>query len=354
MQQQAGQHFRSSSLVALSTRGRTWATLENGNAPPIKQVVKGVKITIGPATVKEKAQRRLELKVRGTLLMGIPNDNQLKFNSIKDAKSLLQAVEKSQQLDNEDLQQIYPDDLEEMDLKWQMAMLTIRARRFLKNTKRNFSMNGNETIGFDKSKSDQAEDGPTNFAPMAYSFTSSNSEIVNKYKTGLGYNVVPPPYTRNFLPPKPDLSGLEEFVNEPIVIEPTVKKHEVETSEAKASADKPKVVRNNFSSPLIEDWISDSKDEAESKPKIEKKTVKPSFAKIEFVKSKEQVKSPRKTTVKQVEKPRQNTHRPRGNQRNWNNMMSQRLGINFEMINKACYVRGSFDHLQYDCDYHQK
>ncbi|GKA63459.1 hypothetical protein Tco_0763065 [Tanacetum coccineum] len=40
----------------------------------------------------------------------------------------------SSQLDNEDLKQIDPDDLEEMDLKWQMAMLTMRARRFLKNT----------------------------------------------------------------------------------------------------------------------------------------------------------------------------------------------------------------------------
>ncbi|GJR95907.1 ribonuclease H-like domain-containing protein [Tanacetum coccineum] len=39
-----------------------------------------------------------------------------------------------------------------MDLRWQMAMLTIRARRFLKNTRRNFSMNGIETIRFDKSK----------------------------------------------------------------------------------------------------------------------------------------------------------------------------------------------------------
>ncbi|GJX35003.1 copia protein [Tanacetum coccineum] len=39
----------------------------------------------------------------------------------------------------------------EMDLRWQMAMLTIRARRFLKNTGRKFSMNGTETIGFDKS-----------------------------------------------------------------------------------------------------------------------------------------------------------------------------------------------------------
>ncbi|GJU85519.1 putative ribonuclease H-like domain-containing protein [Tanacetum coccineum] len=146
----------------------------------------------------------------------------------------------------------------------------------------------------------------------------------------------------------------EEFVNEPIVSELTVKKPVVESSEAKASADKPKVVRKNFGPPLIEDWISDSEDEAGSKPKIEKKTVKPSFAKIEFVKSKEQVKSPRKTIVKQGDQNRLNTHSPRGNQRNWNYMMSQRLGSNFEMINKACYVCGSFDHMQYNCNNHQR
>ncbi|GKC17042.1 hypothetical protein Tco_1013824, partial [Tanacetum coccineum] len=80
-------------------------------------------------------------------------------------------------------------------------------------------------------------------------------QIVDKCKTGLGYNVVPPPYTRNFMPPKPDLSffGLEEFVNDPIVSEPTVKKPVVESSEAKASADKPKVVMKNFGPPLIEE-----------------------------------------------------------------------------------------------------
>ncbi|GJR83553.1 hypothetical protein Tco_0154338 [Tanacetum coccineum] len=77
---------------------------------------------------------------------------------------------------------------------------------------------------------------------------------------------------RQFIASKIEVSSLlEEFVNEPIVSEPTVKKHVVETSEAKASADKPKVVRKNFGPPLIEDWISDSKDEAESKPKIERK-----------------------------------------------------------------------------------
>ncbi|GJY28063.1 ribonuclease H-like domain-containing protein [Tanacetum coccineum] len=141
-------------------------------------------------------------------------------------------------------------------------------------------------------------------------------QIVDKCKTGLGYNAVPPPYTGNFMPPKHDLSGLEEFVNEPIVNEPTVKKSVVETSEAKASADKPKVVRKNNGAPIIEDWVSDSEEEDMPQAKKEKKTVKSSFAKIKFVKSKEQVKSPRKTTVKQANQNRLNKHSPRGNQRN--------------------------------------
>ncbi|GKE66582.1 putative ribonuclease H-like domain-containing protein, partial [Tanacetum coccineum] len=58
----------------------------------------------------------------------------------------------SPQLDSKDLQQIDVDDLEEMDLKWQMAMLTMRARRFLNKTGRKISANGSETIGFNKSK----------------------------------------------------------------------------------------------------------------------------------------------------------------------------------------------------------
>ncbi|GKB42319.1 hypothetical protein Tco_0887261 [Tanacetum coccineum] len=143
-------------------------------------------------------------------------------------------------------------------------------------------------------------------------------QIVDKCKTGLGYNPVPPPYIGNFVPPKPDLSfsGLEEFVNEPIVSEPTVKKPVIETSEPKASADKPKAVKKNNGALIIEDWVSDSEKEDMPQAKIQKKTVKPSFAKIEFVKSKEQVKTHRKTTVKHGNQNRQNTHSPRGNQRN--------------------------------------
>ncbi|GKF90018.1 hypothetical protein Tco_0263981, partial [Tanacetum coccineum] len=65
----------------------------NGNSAPKTKHVKGVMTIIAPTTAEEKAQSRLELKARSTLLMGIPNEHQLKFNSIKDAKSLLQAVE---------------------------------------------------------------------------------------------------------------------------------------------------------------------------------------------------------------------------------------------------------------------
>ncbi|GJV08112.1 hypothetical protein Tco_1345768 [Tanacetum coccineum] len=117
-------------------------------------------------------------------------------------------------------------------------------------------------------------------------------QIVDKRKTGLGYTAVPPPYTGNFMPLKPDLSfsGLEEFTSEPIVIKPVA-----ENSEAKASEAKPKAVRKNNSAPIIEDWVSDNEEDDVPQAKIKKKTFNPSFAKIEFVKPKQQEKTARKT-----------------------------------------------------------
>nr|GEW25006.1 putative ribonuclease H-like domain-containing protein [Tanacetum cinerariifolium] len=58
----------------------------------------------------------------------------------------------SPQLDNEDLKLIDVDDLEEMDLKWHMDMLTMRARRFLQKTGRNLGANGPTSMGFDMAK----------------------------------------------------------------------------------------------------------------------------------------------------------------------------------------------------------
>ncbi|GJT88017.1 hypothetical protein Tco_1069734 [Tanacetum coccineum] len=65
---------------------------QNGNAPIVTKTVDGKEIVIPPTCVEEKAQRRAELKARSTLLMALPNEHQLKFNSYKDAKTLMQAI----------------------------------------------------------------------------------------------------------------------------------------------------------------------------------------------------------------------------------------------------------------------
>ncbi|GJS79625.1 hypothetical protein Tco_0729506 [Tanacetum coccineum] len=350
-------------------------------------------------------------------------------------------------LNNEDLEQIYADDLEEMDLKWQVAMLTIRVKRrghFAREcrTPRN---QGN------RNKDAPRRNAPaTNFALMAYTSQGSssssssdserealnksnleiigyqmgleslearivvhekneavyeenieflkydvqvkdisikdlknqleealkekddlklklekfeessknltkliNSQISAKDKTGLGYDgqmneselnnihmnesevvhsvfnsresnvddnpvndrfkigerfhAVPPPYTGNYMPPRPDLSfaGLDESVFKP-------------------------------SAPIIEEWDTDNDNDGVFRPKSDQ--TKPKFTKINFVKSGENVKSVNKeNTHKQVEYPRK-SQSPRGNRRNWNGMMIQRLGNGFEFIKKACFV----------------
>ncbi|GJX11129.1 putative ribonuclease H-like domain-containing protein [Tanacetum coccineum] len=56
------------------------------------------------------------------------------------------------QLVYEDLEQIHEDDIEEMDLKWQLALLSMRTRRFFQKTGRKITINGSDTAGYDKSK----------------------------------------------------------------------------------------------------------------------------------------------------------------------------------------------------------
>nr|GEY76570.1 hypothetical protein [Tanacetum cinerariifolium] len=88
----------------------------------------------------------------------------------------------SPQLENEDLKQIDADYLGEMDLKWHMAMLTIRARRFLQKTERNLELHSDETDD-----------------------TMPQSPVYDRYKSSEGYHAVPPPNTRTFIPLKPNL-----------------------------------------------------------------------------------------------------------------------------------------------------
>nr|GEW96091.1 putative ribonuclease H-like domain-containing protein [Tanacetum cinerariifolium] len=172
-------------------------------------VIEGVLQHVATTTTEQRLARKNELKARGTLLMALPDKHQLKFNTHKDAKNLMEAIEKrthtliwrnktdfeEQSLDdlfnslkiyeaevkssssastttqniafvsssntdntNEpvsaaaNVSAIDADDLEEMDLKWQMAILTMRARRFLQRTGRHLGENGPTSMGFDMSK----------------------------------------------------------------------------------------------------------------------------------------------------------------------------------------------------------
>nr|GEV08193.1 ribonuclease H-like domain-containing protein [Tanacetum cinerariifolium] len=68
--------------------------IENGATLTKIQVVEGVTTVMPVTSIVDEAQRRLEVKSRITLMMGIPNKHQLKFNSIKDAKKLLETIKK--------------------------------------------------------------------------------------------------------------------------------------------------------------------------------------------------------------------------------------------------------------------
>nr|GFA99346.1 ribonuclease H-like domain-containing protein [Tanacetum cinerariifolium] len=71
-----------------------WDVIENGLTFPKTQVIEGVETVMPITSVEDKARRRIEVKAKSTLMMGIPNEHQLNFNSTKDAKQLMEAIEK--------------------------------------------------------------------------------------------------------------------------------------------------------------------------------------------------------------------------------------------------------------------
>nr|GEU95099.1 hypothetical protein [Tanacetum cinerariifolium] len=169
--------------------------------------------------------------------------------------------------------------------------------------------------------------------------TSSKSDVSvptslvhDRYKSGEGYHVVPPPYTGTFMPLKldfvfDDASTVSETVPAAFNDEPSTTKSTKEMSQS-----------NRPSTPIIEDWVSESEDESEGEPMPTQKA--PSF-----VQTSEHVKTPR-TSVKSVEHPKQAEHlrkyipKSRGHKHSWNR--------------KACFVCKSLNPLIKDCDYYKK
>nr|GEW80074.1 hypothetical protein [Tanacetum cinerariifolium] len=68
------------------------------------------------------------------------------------ASAFIASQSNGSQIKFEDINQIDEDDMEEMDIKWNMALLSMRADKFWKRTGKKISIQGSDVVGFDKSK----------------------------------------------------------------------------------------------------------------------------------------------------------------------------------------------------------
>nr|GEX17154.1 putative ribonuclease H-like domain-containing protein [Tanacetum cinerariifolium] len=262
-----------------------------------------------PTIVEERLDRKNEIKSRGTLLMALPNKDQLKFHSYQDAKLLMKAIEKRLQKlisqleiqgevieqedinlnllrslpsewkthaliwrnkaeietisldDLEDLEQIDLDGLEEMDLKSTVGCFNCHknghfAREFrASNNQENRGKEYGRKItpvenpiknaliaqdGIGGQVSDKVKTGLGYKAasPAKESFVKSSKMLKNqenvKSISDKGYHAVPPPYTGNYIPPKPDLMFINEQVeSESMDIVSTVSSSAIKTVESK-------------------------------------------------------------------------------------------------------------------------
>ncbi|GKA19426.1 hypothetical protein Tco_0699341 [Tanacetum coccineum] len=212
-------------------------------------------------------------------MMGIPNEHQLKFNSIKDAKLLLKAIEKrfggnaaTKKTQRNLLKQQYENFTapSSKTLDQTFDRLQKLMRQVLPKSKvecYNYHKMGHfvesaECVvldGYDRVN--HAEDGQKNYDFMAYSSSGEITigelrkklEIVQKEKDGIQFNVdkfenASKSLNKIIESQIVDNCKKEEFTNDPVVIKPVV-----ENSEAKASEAKPKAVRKNNGAPIIKD-----------------------------------------------------------------------------------------------------
>nr|GEV59708.1 ribonuclease H-like domain-containing protein [Tanacetum cinerariifolium] len=125
----------------------------NGDSPVPTRVVVGVIQLVAPTTAEQRLARKNELKAHGNLLMALPDKHKLKFNSHKDAKTLMEVIEKrfggNTKTKKEDVNLKF---LRSLPSEWRTDTLIWRTRRFLQRTGRNLEANGPTSLGFDMSK----------------------------------------------------------------------------------------------------------------------------------------------------------------------------------------------------------
>ncbi|GJT14731.1 putative ribonuclease H-like domain-containing protein, partial [Tanacetum coccineum] len=275
--------------------------------------------------------------------------------------SLLDNQSSCPQLDHEDLEQIDEYDLEEMDLKWQVAMISMRMKNE-KDVEFGKPNMGAECTRKEDSKIMVTMDGEgvdghiiqkmEDYALMACNSSDSDTEayfIGLKKVEAQGNACVPPPMTGNYMPSGPeieiDYSQFTYGLKQSLTSESESKSSEVDTCESNISTEpselvsEPVVNESNVESqpkvwsdaPIIEEYESDSEDECVSIPTKQQET--PSFAN-------QQVKTPRENVKNQ------STHsqKPKVDKKD--------LGYGFAV--RACFVCGSLNHLIRDCNFHEK
>ncbi|GJZ02263.1 hypothetical protein Tco_0520224 [Tanacetum coccineum] len=130
-----------------------WQVIMNSDEPVQTTKDKnGVKTEVPPKTAQALLQRQKERKAKSTLLLAIPDEYQLRFHDIKDAKTLWATIKIKWSTIDMKTRALDQDNLEEMDIKWQVAMLSMRVKHFYKKTGRKLIFNGKEHVGFDKAK----------------------------------------------------------------------------------------------------------------------------------------------------------------------------------------------------------
>nr|GEX14938.1 ribonuclease H-like domain-containing protein [Tanacetum cinerariifolium] len=280
------------------------------------------------------------------------------------------------QIKFEDINQIKENDMEEMDIKWNMALLSMRADKFLKKTGKKISIQGSDVagqgskakeqtpkalmaidgVGWDWSymvnnKEDHAlvAEAPTDFALMADTSTENKGKV--EYIKTLKMELETLKQEKEVMDGKIAclLSASKNLDN-------LIESQRSDMSKEECADDT--VTDYSRPSPTVE---SSSEEDQNRNPFAYENVASPITPKqfVKFVKASDsqsksktdEKETPEKPPVKNAEQYRKPNKKPnvRGNQRNWNNLKSHQLGPDFVMKKKACFNCGDFNHLAYEC-----
>ncbi|GKA48584.1 ribonuclease H-like domain-containing protein [Tanacetum coccineum] len=105
-----------------------------------------------PSSTNDVNTANVHVSTGSTLVSTASTNNSIACLSDAIVYAFLATQPNGSQVVHEDLEKIHKDDLDEMDLKWQLALLSMKARKFYQRTGKKIIINGSDTAGYDKKK----------------------------------------------------------------------------------------------------------------------------------------------------------------------------------------------------------